>query len=295
MGGLWGHVVHGLAFVLFGIWHLLSHMRYHFLHPKSYTSLPWFPTSKFRYLELFLIMGGSVASISLELFISPSKHQPLDPDGTIPSSHLHNFEHSNISLTFFVYALFAIILDKIQPPAQYGLTQMLGAIAFGQQFLLLHLHSTDHMGLEGQYHGLLQIVILVSFFTTFLSIGYPKSFLNSFIRSFSILFQGIWLMIIGIMLWTPEYIPKGCFIKLQEGHYVVRCHDHEALERAKALVNIQFSWYLTGVTLFGLCLYLVLYKMFLGKVDYQSLTSSEDDDDIETQKRNKETFSRTKE
>ncbi|OMO57922.1 hypothetical protein COLO4_34987 [Corchorus olitorius] len=96
----------------------------------------------------------------MELFIGPAKHQPFDPDGTIPSNHLRNFEHSSISMTFFTYAAFAILLDKINPKAKFGLTQFLGAIAFSQQLLVFHLHSTDHMGVEvtfylvlGKLHG----------------------------------------------------------------------------------------------------------------------------------------------
>ncbi|KAL0369920.1 UNVERIFIED_CONTAM: hypothetical protein Sangu_0310100 [Sesamum angustifolium] len=79
-----------------------------------------------------------------------------------------------------------------------------------------------------------------------LGIGYPKSFLNSFVRSISIVFQGVWLVVMGFMLWTPTLIPKGCFMNLEEGHKVVRCHGEEALERAKSLVNIQFNWYVMG-------------------------------------------------
>ncbi|OIT21000.1 PREDICTED: transmembrane protein 45A-like [Nicotiana attenuata] len=294
MGTLVGHVAPGFGFFLLGIWHLINHIRLHALHPKSYISLPWFPTPRIRYLELFLIMGSCLASISMELFIGPKKHQPLDFDGTIPSNHLHNFEHSNISLTFFVYALFTIIFDKITPSphAKYELTQFLGAIAFGQQLLLFHLHSTDHMGVEGQYHWLLQIVIFASLATTLLAIPFPKSFLNSFVRSYSIMFQGIWLMVMGFMLWTPKFIPKGCFINLEEGHKVVRCHNHEDLERAKSLVNIQFSWYLVGITIFCVTLYLVMIKIFQEKVEYHSLNSKfeeqEDDlEDVEAQKTSK--------
>lgn len=294
MGTLVGHVAPGFGFFLIGIWHLINHIRLHALYPKSYTSLPWFPTPRIRYLELFLIMGACLASISMELFIGPEKHQPLDIDGTIPSNHLHNFEHSNISLTFFVYALFTIIFDKVTPPphTKYGMTQFLGAIAFGQQLLLFHLHSADHMGVEGQYHWLLQIAIFVSLATTLLGIQFPKSFLNSFVRSYSIMFQGIWLMVMGFMLWTPKFIPKGCFINLEEGHKVVRCENHEALARAKSLVNIQFSWYIVGMTIFCVTLYLVLIKIFQEKVEYQSLDSKfeeqEDDlEDVEAQKSSK--------
>ncbi|THF96498.1 transmembrane protein 45A-like [Camellia sinensis] len=293
MGSLVGHVAPGFGFFVIGLWHLLNHIKLHAVNP-NYTSLPWFPTSKLRYLELFLIMGGCSMSIAMELFIGPADHQPLDQDGTIPSNHLHNFEHSSISMTFFVYASFAIILDRMGPKAQYGLTQLLGAIAFAQQLLLFHLHSADHTGVEGQYHLLLQSVILVSLVTTLMGIGNPKSFLISFVRSLSILFQGVWLMFMGFMLWTPAFMPKGCYLNLEEGHKVVRCHSHEALERAKSLVNLQFSWFLILVTVCAMCLYLFLIKIYGHKVEYNSLLKYEErdleedeDEDVEAQKKSK--------
>lgn len=235
-------------------------------------------------------MLGSSASVAMELFISPEKHQPFDDDGTIPSYHLHNFEHALISMTFLVYAAFAIILDKLAPRAQHGLTQLLGAIAFGQQLLLFHLHSTDHMGPEGQYHLLLQLVILVSLTTTLMGIGLPKSFVVSFVRSLSVFFQGLWFIIMGVMLWTPGLIPKGCFLNYEEGHQVVRCQSKEAHHRAIALVNIQFSWFLIGIAVFGVAFYLVLVKIYGEKVEYFSLGSDRDEeegDDVESQKKSK--------
>ncbi|XVF04580.1 hypothetical protein REPUB_Repub05bG0096200 [Reevesia pubescens] len=293
MGTLVGHVAPGFAFFALGFWHLFNHIMLHSLHPNCYTSSPWFPTSKLRYIELFLIMLGSSISISMELFIGPERHQPFDPDGTIPSNHLHNFEHSAISMTFFTYAAFAILLDKISPKAKYSLTQFLGAVAFAQQLLLFHLHSADHMGVEGQYHLLLQSAIVVSLATTLMGIGLPKSFMVSFIRSLSILYQGVWLIVMGYMLWTPELITKGCFIHSEEGHQVVRCSSDEALHRAKSLVNIQFSWTLIAVTIFAMAFYLVLEKLYGEKVEYSTLTKEEDleldeeSDDVESQKESK--------
>ncbi|XAR60446.1 hypothetical protein NMG60_11033830 [Bertholletia excelsa] len=296
MGTLVGHVAPGFGFFLIGLWHLFNHIKLHALSP-SYTSLAWFPTSKLRYLELFLIMAGCSISVAMELFIGPNRHQPFDSDGTIPSYHLHNFEHSSISMTFFTYALFALILDKVGPKyrlpqfSQYGLTQLLGSIAFGQELLLFHLHSADHMGVEGQYHMLLQILVLVSLITSLMGIGYPNSFLTSFVRSVSILFQGVWLIVMGFMLWTPQFMPNGCFMNLEEGHRVVRCHDVESLERAKSLVNIQFSWYLIIVTVFTICFYLSLVKLYGEKLEYQSLLKSEleedEEEDVEAQKKSK--------
>ncbi|CAN0891099.1 Transmembrane protein 45B, partial [Linum grandiflorum] len=237
MGTLVGHVAPGSAFFLWGLWHLYNHTKLHFQNPNTYLSKPWFPTSKFKYLELFLIMLVSSISISMELFIGPERHQPLDRDGTIPSYHLHNFEHSSISMTFFTYAALAIALDRVKPKSQFGMTQLVGAVAFAQQLLMFRLHSSDHMGVEGQYHLLLQSAIFVCLVTTLMGIGLPHSFMVSFVRSVTIVFQGVWFVVIGCALWTPSLIAKGCFINQKEGH-MVRCQDEQSLHRAKSLVNI---------------------------------------------------------
>ncbi|KAK7348267.1 hypothetical protein VNO80_22818 [Phaseolus coccineus] len=286
MGTLVGHVAPGFGFLLIGLWHLFNHIKLHALNPKSYKGPSWFPTAKFRYLELVLIMVGSTASVAMELFIGPDRHQPLDPDGTIPSNHLHNFEHSSISITFFLYAASSIILDRAQPQAQFVLTQFLGAVAFAQQLLLFHLHSADHMGPEGQYHLLLQLLVFVSLSTTIIGIGFPESFIVNFVRSISIFFQGLWLIVMGFMLWTPSLIPKGCYMNQEEGHMVVRCSSHEAVHRANSLVNIEFSWFIIGVTLFAVSLYLVLVKVYREKVQYFSLGNEDEESnyDVESQK-----------
>ena len=235
MGSFEGHVLPGMAFALIGLWHLFNHIKLYSLQPNSYTSYPWFPTPKVRYLELFLIIVGSTISISMELFIGPEKHQPLDIDGTIPSNHLRNFEHSSISMAFLVYASFAILLDRLKVNnVKYGLTQLVGAIALGQEFFLFHIHSTGHHGLGGQYHLLLQLIVLVCLATTLLGIGLPNRFLVSFVRSVSILSHGVWFIVTGYMLWTPKLIPKGCLLHNDDVHKVVRCSSQDALNRAKS-------------------------------------------------------------
>lgn len=269
-----GHQVLGFGFFVIGLWHLFNHIKLHALCSMSYTSTLWFPTTKSRYLELKFIITSSTIFIALELFISPARHQPFNPDGSIPSDHLHNFEHSSMAMSFLVYATFALVLDKICSKAQYELTHFLGAIAFAQQFLLIHLHSRDHMGLEGQYHYFLQLLILVSLSTTLMGIGYPNSFLVSFVRSFSIMFQGLWLMVMGFLLWTPGFQAKGCVTHLRE--YMVTCNDDDALHRAKSLVNILFSWLLILVTIFVMSFYLVLVTRYgIEKVEYASLVKEQ--------------------
>ncbi|CAL9127104.1 unnamed protein product [Musa textilis] len=230
MGTLVGHVAPGFGFLVIGLWHLFNHIKLHSMHPHSYCSPPWFPTSRLRHLELYLIIFGSLASISMELVIGPEKHNPFDDDGTIPSNHLHNFEHASISLALLIYASFAIVFDRVKPRLRDEMTMLLAAAAFGQQLLMFHLHSADHMGMEGQYHWLLQTVIVVSLATTLLGVALPRSFLVSFVRSVSIAFQGLWFVVMGFMLWTPSLIPKGCFMNLEEGHMVARCHTDAALQ-----------------------------------------------------------------
>ncbi|KAJ0981196.1 hypothetical protein J5N97_009451 [Dioscorea zingiberensis] len=288
MGTLVGHVAPGFGFLLIGLWHLLNHTKFQALNPNTYTSLPWFPSPKLKHLELILIMLGSTISIAMELFIGPERHQPFDPDGTIPSNHLHNFEHASISLTFFIYAFFAMLFDRVQAKSKDTMTQLLGALAFGQQLLLFHLHSSDHMGVEGQYHWLLQIVIFISLSTTLLSMAFPNSFSVSFVRSASIAFQGVWFIVMGYALWTPEFIAKGCFMNLEEGHRVVRCHDDESLHRAKSLVNIQFSWFTACFAVFLMVFYLIINRKYSESQEYVSLENSsveEDDQDLEAQKK----------
>ncbi|GMI77361.1 hypothetical protein like AT1G55230 [Hibiscus trionum] len=286
MGSLVGHVLPGSAFFFLGFWHLFNHIKLHSLHPNSYTSSSWFPTPKLRYLELFIIMGASSITTAMELFIGPAMHgyRPIGPDGTIPSNRLRNFEHSFISMTFFTYAAFSILVDKLCPKATYCMSQFIAAVAFAQQLLLFHFHSADHMGVEGHYHLLLQSAIVVSLTTTLLAIGHPNSFMVSFIRSISILYQGVWLVLMGYMMWTPALVPKGCFLHFEDGHQIVGCSSDEALHRAKSLVNILFSWTLIVVTIFAMTLYLVLAKLYGQKVEYSTLKREEESDDIESRK-----------
>uniref|UniRef100_A0A2P2QP50 Transmembrane protein 45A n=1 Tax=Rhizophora mucronata TaxID=61149 RepID=A0A2P2QP50_RHIMU len=266
MGSLLGHVLPGLGFFLLGLWHLINNIKLYCLQPNNYASAPWFPTPKLRHLELLFIILGSSISVSFELFIGPSRHHPFDADGTIPSYHLRNFEHSGISMFFIVYAAFAIHLDRVIPKsqAQFGqnLTLLIAAVAFGQELFLFHVHSTDHRGIEGQYHLLFQILITISLVTTLMGIGLPRSFLVSFVRSVSILFQGLWMILTGFMIWTPDFAPKGCTLFNDDGHKVVTCESPEALSRAKSLINILFSSLVTLVTIFSVHFYLALAKLY---------------------------------
>lgn len=262
MEGRDGHVWLGLIFCIIGLWHLYNHIKNHATH-KSYISVHWFPTSFARYLELYLTLIGC------SIFSFTELHRQLwDHDGAILAIGLHHIEHACIAMAFFLHALFAILLDKMQPkPKDYiHMGHFLAALAFAQELLLFHFHSTDHMDLEGQYHWLLQEVVLICLVTTLLSIWMPRSFMVSYIRSLGVTLQGLWLVVMGFMLWTPSLAPKGC--SLRKDHHahdmVTKCHDQESLERGRALVNILFSCILIGVMVFGVGLYLIVNRAFGG-------------------------------
>ncbi|KAF8045631.1 hypothetical protein N665_4592s0002 [Sinapis alba] len=293
MGTLVGHVLPGLAFLALGLWHLFNNIKLFCLRPNTFCSSIWFPVSKIRYLELYFIMFSSSASISMELFVGPRKHHPFDSDGTIPSNHLHNFEHSSISMSILVYAVLALVLDRarLRAEASEGITNLAAAAAFSQELLLFHFHSTDHVGVEGQYHLILQLIIFVSLLTTLMGIALPKSFLVSLVRSSSVAFQGVWFIFLGYMLYTPSLIPKGCFIHDEDGHQLVKCSTDEALHRAKSLVNLEFSWLFVINTICVVTLYLILDRNYGGKIEYSSLTTNyqrgqydEEQQHFETQK-----------
>lgn len=281
-----GHVAIGMGFLLTGLWHLFNHIKLHSLHPTTYTSSSWFPTQPFRYAEPILISVASATYIVMELFVSPSRHQPFDNDWTIPSYHLHNLEHSSISFSLLAYALSCIALDRVpvcEPRTSRGLAQVVASVVFFQELLLIHLHSTDHTGPEGQYHWLQQIAIAVSFVTTVVGVGLPGSFLVSFVRSVSIALQGFWFAVMGFALWSPGLVPKGCGLEVVDGRAVVRCRDLGTLERAKALANLEFSWTLSGMVISSVVFYLVLSNHYAGKNKYVALDK---EGDLELQKIN---------
>ncbi|KAE8788164.1 transmembrane protein 45B-like [Hordeum vulgare] len=290
MGTLVGHVAPGAGFLLIGLWQLFNHIRLFSLRPGSYAAPVWFPARGVRHLELILVIVGTSMSILMELVIGPAKHQPFDDDGTIPSDHLHNFEHASISLALLAFAAVTIHMDRVRAPMRDAVSQLAAAAAFAQQLLIFHLHSADHMGVEGQFHWLLQAVIAVTLVTTVLGIPYPRSFVVSLVRSASLVFQGVWFIVMGVMLWTPGLIPKGCFLNREDGHDVVRCRTDEALHRAKSLVNLQFSWYLTGTLVFVVAFYLQVSRLYPEEPQYLPLVkggraggrfSIGDDDDHE--------------
>lgn len=289
MGTFIGHVAPGMGFLLIGLWHLYNTFTNYAHSPWDFQTRPWFPVEfrkgKFKYAELVALIAGSCLSISAELFIGPQRHQPLADDWSIPPEHLNNFEHSSIALFFLIYAsvaLFTEVRRLIVPP---GALHVLAALAFGKELLLFRLHSADHMGPEGHYHWLLQLIVFVSLSTTLLEIPFQQSFLLATVRSVSVLLQGAWFLNMAFMLWIPPFAAKGCRMERINDHDVFKCTSQEATMRAKALANLQFNWYVAGIVLFTIVFYAkVTGHRSEGVVTYKAVTK----DDMELVSNDKE-------
>jgi hypothetical protein len=279
MGTFVGHILPGAGFVVIGLWHLLNTVRNYVEGPWNYQSKPWFPTrwrgKYLKYLELYAIIFGSCTSIAAELFICPAKHQPFADDWSIPSDHLNNFEHSTISLFFAFYGITCLVSDILKIHLPRGVLHIMGAFAFSQELMLFHFHSADHMGLEGHYHWLLQLPIIVGLIAAMLEVAVPKAFIVSYVRSVSILFQGVWFIQMGLTLYVLPLVPTGCDMFEEDGHMMVRCSTQEADMRSKALANLYFSWYLVAVLLLSIILYLsVMYHHSSKQLQYEPLLSN---------------------
>ncbi|KAL5206225.1 hypothetical protein ABZP36_034434 [Zizania latifolia] len=277
-----GHMLPGAGFVAVGLWHLFNHIKLFSLRPDSYVAPVWFPVPRVRYLELILIIAGSAVEFVMEMFVDHSTFLPFDADGSIPSDRLHNHEHAIICLALVVYAVAALHLDRVRARGRDMISLLLVAAVFAQELLVFHFHSTDHAGVEGQFHWLLQVIVAACLCTALLGIGFPRSFAVSLARSACVTFHGLWLAVIGAMVWVPSFVPKGCSLVREDGRDTVRCHSKESLHRAKALANLQFGWYLAFMTVFVVALYLHVcnrYPAADAEAAYAPLSKAGDDED----------------
>ncbi|KAG6521159.1 transmembrane protein 45A-like [Zingiber officinale] len=243
MGTLLGHVVPGLAFTMLGLWHTLNTTKsYNLNGPSTFSSTTWFPSSTLKHLELYLLISFGLLAAVLQLLDYPRFAFSFQPN---------NFEHATMFLHVIIYASVALAADSASP-SHAGLVGALAASVFGQEFFLLHYHSADHTGLEGHYHWLLQLIVAASALATVMTTGFPGSFVATLVRSVSVLFQGVWFIVMGLVLWVPALVPKGCYAvsSPERGRGAVACHTEEASMRAVTLANMQHSWTLAVICIF---------------------------------------------
>ncbi|GLT43073.1 hypothetical protein SLA2020_170460 [Shorea laevis] len=242
MGEFVKHLVPGLALTLLGLWHTIKTVTAYCLKgPSKFTARFWYPfdcpVSVLKHLELIFILFFSLIAIFMQVLDLPFLRFAF---------RLDDFEHASMFLHLAIFAGFTLAAELTNSSGiLYGVSGVLAASVFSQELFLLHFHSTDHVGLEGHYLWLLQLIVLVSFMAAIAAASFPTSFPAALVLPISVAFQGCWFMNMGFMLWVPELVPKGCFTQLDEG--AVTCESAEAGLRARALANLQFSWTLAGI------------------------------------------------
>ncbi|KAK3002791.1 hypothetical protein RJ639_018349 [Escallonia herrerae] len=275
MGTFVGHVVPGLVLVLLGVWHIINTIRaYHLRGSNNFISRFWYPfktpLSGLECLELILILSFSIFSIVMQI---------LDFPFLCFSFKLDNFEHATMFLHLAIFSGFTLFAELSHSSGILsGVSGILASSVFSQELFLLHYHSADHVGLEGHYHWLLQIIVFISVMAALAVTSFPSSFPGALVLSVSVLFQGCWFMNMGFMLWVPQFVSQGCVVQLGDANMLgaVICETHEAGMRAKSLANLQFSWILSGILIFMGCICLIFSQKFPLKgqcTEYEQLYS----------------------
>ncbi|CAN4091196.1 unnamed protein product [Withania somnifera] len=245
MGTFLGHIVPGLALALLGFWHTISTIRANCQNGSTkFRSRFWYsfksPFPILQHIDLILVLSFSLTCIVIQFIDFPSLHL---------SFKLHNVEHATMFVHLTVFAGFTLLAEISNlPEILHGILGILAASIFGQELFLLHYHSTDHVGLEGHYHWLLQLVVWISLMSALVVTCFPACLPAALVLSISVIFQGVWFMNMGFNLWFPHFVPQGCVTQSGEGHESsVMCSTEEADLRARAMANLQFSWVLAAI------------------------------------------------
>ncbi|KAG8364283.1 hypothetical protein BUALT_Bualt19G0112300 [Buddleja alternifolia] len=284
MGTFVGHLVPGLALLFLGLWHAINTIHIYYLNGSTKFMLRfWYPFkspyNKLKHLELILIISFSIFAIFIQI---------LDLQHLHLSFELDSIEHATIFLQLVIFAGFALFTELTHLSENtlevYGI---LVSSIFGQELFLLHYHSTDHIGLEGHYHWLMQLIVCASFVTAIFATTSPNSFPPALILALSVIFQGCWFINMGFMLWVRDFVPRGCIMNNSNNmmHGAVVCETNDADFRARALANLQFCWIFSAILIFMASICVVFGRRCVARrqlVEYDRLSSRGADDPVAT-------------
>lgn len=272
MGLFLAHMVQGLALSLLGLWHIINTIKSYLVKgPANFTIRFWYQfNSRFKHLELVSILSFSILAILMQILDFPNFKYAFKLD---------NFEHATMFIHLALFAGFSLsneLTDSLELFS--GFVGILVSSVFSQELFLLHFHSTDHVGLEGHYHWLLQLIVFVSLVSALAATIFPNSFNAAIVLSISIIFQGCWFINTGLMLWVPSFVPEGCVMNLGRGSGnevlgAVTCGSKEADFRARGLANLQFSWILSAIMIFAgiICLKLARKCAIVDRLEYERI------------------------
>ncbi|EYU42647.1 hypothetical protein ABFS82_14G111200 [Erythranthe guttata] len=279
MGTFVGHLVPGLALVFLGLWHTINTIRSYFLKGSNKFVLKfWYPLKTpfciLANLDLILVLSFSLFAILIQIF---------DIQNLRFSFKLDSIEHATIFLQLLIFSSFSLFTELTRLTESMScVSGILAASVFGQELFLLHYHSTDHVGLEGHYHWLMQLIVCVSFLAALYAAASPTSFPPALILSLSVVFQGCWFINMGFVLWVPDFAPRGC--DSLRGEAVV-CGTHEADVRARALANLQFCWIFSSILIFVASMCIAFGRQCTSRresIEYEQLSSPGPRDPLST-------------
>ncbi|CAJ2679131.1 uncharacterized protein LOC123919005 [Trifolium pratense] len=278
MGLFLTHIVQGLALTFLGLWHIINTIKSYVVKgPSNFTVRFWYQISTsqfiFKHLELISILSFSIIAILIQILDIPYFHYAFKLD---------NFEHATMFIHLALFAGFSLSTELTDSLELFsGFVGILVSSVFSQELFLLHFHSTDHVGLEGHYHWLLQLIVIVSLVAALAATVFPNSFNAAIVLSVSVIFQGCWFINMGFMLWIPAFVPEGCVMNLGghesggEIHGAVSCGSKEADFRARGLANLQFSWILSAIMIFAgiVCMKLAKKLTIVDRLEYERIQS----------------------
>ncbi|XP_019454160.1 PREDICTED: transmembrane protein 45B [Lupinus angustifolius] len=275
MGTLVGHIIPALALILLGLWHTINTIKSYLVKgPANFTVRFWYqfntPLSRLKHLELVSILSFSVLAIFMQVLDFPHFQYAFKLD---------NFEHATMFIHLALFAGFSLSAELSDSLDLFsGFVGTLVSSVFSQELFLLHFHSTDHVGLEGHYHWLLQLIVLVSLVAAVAATAFPNNFTAALVLAITVIFQGCWFLNMGFALWFPAFVPEGCAMNLAKASGndmlgAVTCSSKEAEFRARGLANLQFSWILSAILIFAgiVCLKLSRKCTIIERLEYERL------------------------
>ena len=112
MGSFKGHALPGTLFLLVGLWRAWSAASRFAAAPSAFRVRAWNPvpcassSSPLRLLELYVIAGGALADMCVEVLYST--HLRIFAAGGVNPAHLNDLEHGGMLLMFFLFGALAL-------------------------------------------------------------------------------------------------------------------------------------------------------------------------------------------
>ena len=112
MGSFKGHALPGTLFLLVGLWRAWSAASRFAAAPSAFRVRAWNPvpcassSSPLRLLELYVIAGGALADMCVEVLYST--HLRVFAAGGVNPAHLNDLEHGGMLLMFFLFGALAL-------------------------------------------------------------------------------------------------------------------------------------------------------------------------------------------